>query len=118
MDSQGRPTAADIPDFDFLLVARDLSQQATVDIGEGAPYVWTGPLPRWVSIWEMQRRMPAHPPKVVAAKFRKLVKRGLVKGCPCGCRGDIELTELGLKTLRDGVSANLVANIPDVVRLP
>ena len=28
------------------------------------------------------------PDKVVLAKARKLIKRGLVDGCACGCRGD------------------------------
>lgn len=30
-------------------------------------------------------RMPA---KVVLAKARKLIRRGLLEGCECGCRGD------------------------------
>lgn len=28
------------------------------------------------------------PSKVVLAKARRLIKRGLLKGCDCGCRGD------------------------------
>lgn len=35
------------------------------------------------------------PPKLVLAKMRMLMKRGLVDGCGCGCRGDFELTDLG-----------------------
>ena len=31
------------------------------------------------------------PEKVALAKMRSLIKRGLVDGCPCGCRGDFEL---------------------------
>lgn len=31
------------------------------------------------------------PPKLVIAKMKSLVKRGIVKGCACGCRGDFEL---------------------------
>lgn len=36
--------------------------------------------------------MPAGTPaKVALAKMRALIKRGLVTGCPCGCRGDFAL---------------------------
>ncbi len=31
---------------------------------------------------------PQYPYKVVLAKLRSAYKRGLVDGCPCGCRGD------------------------------
>lgn len=31
------------------------------------------------------------PPKLALAKMRQLVKRKLVEGCCCGCRGDFEL---------------------------
>ena len=35
--------------------------------------------------------MPAGtPPKVALAKMRSLIRRGLVEGCGCGCRGDFE----------------------------
>ena len=40
--------------------------------------------------------MPAGTPeKVQLAKMRQLMKRGLVTGCGCGCRGDFEITEAG-----------------------
>lgn len=40
--------------------------------------------------------MPANtPPKLVLAKMRNLIGRGLVIGCTCGCRGDFELTQKG-----------------------
>jgi len=34
-------------------------------------------------------------PKIALAKMRALIKRGLVSGCACGCRGDFELTDKG-----------------------
>lgn len=40
----------------------------------------------------------AHP-KVLHAKMRQLLKRKLVSGCPCGCRGDWEITEKGLAAI-------------------
>lgn len=36
--------------------------------------------------------MPAGTPeKLQLAKMRQLIRRGLVDGCPCGCRGDFYL---------------------------
>ena len=31
------------------------------------------------------------------AKMRRLIKRGLVRGCGCGCRGDFEITPKGIE---------------------
>lgn len=42
---------------------------------------------------------PGTPHKVALAKMRALHKRGLVGGCPCGCRGDFEITDKGLQFL-------------------
>lgn len=39
------------------------------------------------------------PAKVALAKMRSLHKRGYVGGCPCGCRGDFEITDEGLEFL-------------------
>lgn len=39
---------------------------------------------------------PGTPEKVQLAKMRQLLKRGLVGGCDCGCRGDWEITDKGL----------------------
>lgn len=39
------------------------------------------------------------PGKLQVAKMRKLIRRGLVSGCDCGCRGDFELTDAGRKAL-------------------
>ncbi|MCK5021473.1 MAG: hypothetical protein KAS32_30960 [Candidatus Peribacteraceae bacterium] len=38
--------------------------------------------------------------KLLLAKMRKLIKRGLVDGCACGCRGDFVITKKGKETLR------------------
>lgn len=35
------------------------------------------------------------PQKLVLAKMKQLLKRGLVNGCGCGCRGDFEITDKG-----------------------
>jgi hypothetical protein len=40
--------------------------------------------------------MPAGTPTALArAKMQRLIDRGLVSGCTCGCRGDFELTGKG-----------------------
>ena len=46
---------------------------------------------RWgigIELWE-------YPERVLLAKLRRLVRRGLLDGCPCGCRGDFTITEKG-----------------------
>lgn len=35
------------------------------------------------------------PERLVLAKMCMLIRRGLVDGCTCGCRGDFEITEKG-----------------------
>lgn len=37
--------------------------------------------------------VPGVPAKVTLAKARRLIKRGLITGCACGCRGDYEITD-------------------------
>ena len=37
--------------------------------------------------------------KIRIRKMAKLIKRGLVSGCPCGCRGDYEITVKGIDFL-------------------
>lgn len=39
------------------------------------------------------------PDKLLLAKMRRLISRGLVDGCTCGCRGDFEITQKGLNFL-------------------
>lgn len=38
---------------------------------------------------------PETPDKLIRAKMAGLIRRGLIDGCPCGCRGDYELTDKG-----------------------
>lgn len=40
------------------------------------------------------------PAKLVLAKMRMLIRRKLVSGCGCGCRGDFEITEKGKEYLK------------------
>ena len=43
---------------------------------------------------------PNTPEKVQRAKMAALIRRGLVDGCPCGCRGDYRITDKGREVLR------------------
>lgn len=52
----------------------------------------------WFSDFEnsVLRAMPeGTPEKLALAKMRMLIRRGLVSGCGCGCRGDFEITSKG-----------------------
>lgn len=79
--------AADITDT--RLFESVAAVQAALDTD---PY-W-GTLPRdrrWAFTWDIQRELGAYHPKVVMAKLRSAVKRGVLAGCACGCRGDFHL---------------------------
>lgn len=71
--------AADIDDVEILGVIERLCAE-------------TG---SWTFTYHVAASYPSVPPKVVAAKLSKLLRRGLVTGCACGCRGDWELTTKG-----------------------
>jgi len=44
----------------------------------------------------VQSAMPKDTPeKLQRAKMAQLIKRGLVDGCDCGCRGDFRITDKG-----------------------
>ena len=54
-----------------------------------------GGVPRWHSWWDIaQHWYPDVPPKVVLAKLRGMLRRRLIDGCGCGCRGDFRLPEV------------------------
>lgn len=49
----------------------------------------------WSNTTVVAGAFPDAPFKVIAAKLSKLLRRKLVTGCDCGCRGDWELTAKG-----------------------
>jgi len=49
--------------------------------------------PRWVMIGELEERFPAVHPKVLRAKLNAMHRRGVIDGCMCGCRGDLEINK-------------------------
>ena len=42
---------------------------------------------------------PGLPEKLILAKMRNLMIKGLIDGCSCGCRGDYKITEEGWKRI-------------------
>jgi hypothetical protein len=54
---------------------------------------------RTATRWDIEEELWEYPPKVLLAKLRRLVTRGLLDGCGCGCRGDFEITDGGREIL-------------------
>lgn len=71
------------------------------DIPELPVLAFIAASPRWCTLFvgfenSVANAMPARtPPKVMRAKMQSLIKRGLVTGCTCGCRGEFEITDKG-----------------------
>lgn len=53
----------------------------------------------WTFTNDLCHSFPDVPTKVVRAKLASLVKRGLLIGCTCGCRGDFHPTQKGIELL-------------------
>ncbi len=70
----------DVPDDVFLTVVRDIRDE------QGRTFV------SWRRI---EQAFPDVPFKVLLAKARKLIRRGLLNGCACGCSGSFEITYAG-----------------------
>ena len=62
--------AADIPDASFLAIVREYNERGD-----------------WAMVRDLAQRLN-YPVPVIEAKARKLIRRGLMDGCTCGCRGD------------------------------
>lgn len=61
-------------------------------------YIENGELPKN----SVLRAMPdGTPEKLALAKMRTMIKKGLVDGCGCGCRGDFEITNKGKSQIHD-----------------
>lgn len=70
----------DIPDTTFVTAVRTRAVHGT-----------------WAMAWdvqdELEKTLGPIPPNLFFAKARRLVDRGLIGGCPCGCRGDFHVPE-------------------------
>lgn len=52
---------------------------------------------------------PGTPEKLMLAKMKQMVRRGVAEGCTCGCRGDFEITDKGLAELKSALRAQWLA---------
>lgn len=55
---------------------------------------------------------PGVPEKIVSAKIYRLDRRGLIHGCRCGCRGDLEVTAKGRAFQREAREAECDRGLP------
>lgn len=81
--------AKDIPDDVFLDAVRQLQHAGACRSRWNVEAVLAG-LPVDRAPYD---EVPGVPSKVVLAKAAKLIRRGLLHGCACGCRGDFEIPE-------------------------
>ena len=51
--------------------------------------------------WGIGHELWEYPEKVLLAKLKSLVRRGLLDGCACGCRGDFTITKKGRAVLAE-----------------
>jgi hypothetical protein len=96
--------------------AKDIPDDALVDLVkalQGAPIAYIHGGGREVEMSKIPRAMftdicnlwSTVPPKVIQTKLKKLVERGLIDGCACGCRGEF--------TVIEQPKPNIVINIID-----
>ena len=68
----------------------------------------------WIARWDIER-LYGIPEKLVLSKARSLIKRELMEGCDCGCRGDFEITDAGRALLE---SATLERVLVEEIKKP
>lgn len=77
-----------------LMQCKDLPDEVFVNAVRCTPGVSVSD---WRMAWDVQDTLEALvgpvPRNLFFAKARRLVARGLIGGCPCGCRGDFHLPE-------------------------
>lgn len=106
--------AADISDEAFLDAIRTVHRVRWESKGVSAKEPLGTDNPYWIgaSRWDVAAVLAGHPEwcgqseatdgvsvplpeNVVLAKVKRLIKRGLVEGCTCGCRGDFQIRRTG-----------------------
>jgi hypothetical protein len=75
---------------------KDILDEVFLDAVRRTPGVGGRP-DSWRTRWDVQRQLEAVtgwlPERLFLAKASGLIRRKLLRGCPCGCRGDYELPE-------------------------
>lgn len=67
---------------------KDIPDQTFVDAVRRTTPVGTSWRTRWDVATELEDAIGPVPDNLFMAKARRLMARGLIGGCPCGCRGD------------------------------
>jgi hypothetical protein len=78
--------------------AKDITDDAMISAIKGtASVLGTFEPAGWRMRWHVRETLEAEigkvPEKVFLAKAKRLIARGLIHGCDCGCRGDYHLPE-------------------------
>ena len=73
--------AKDITEEQFLGAVHKANEQTSVVFG------W--PIDT-AMVWDLARILDV-PEKIVRAKAARLIKKGVLEGCTCGCRGDFRI---------------------------
>lgn len=73
--------------------AKDVPEQAILE-AVANPRLSIG-----ISRWDIADVVTGFPERVLLAKLRAMVKRKLINGCACGCRGDFSIAPLGRAVL-------------------
>lgn len=64
--------------------AEDAERRAVVHLGDPpAEYE-----PHWANVMDLACKLDV-PEKVLRAKLNRMIERGTIQGCACGCRGDL-----------------------------
>ena len=107
-EEDGDPVMADAPEAGRRPQAKAIPEQAVLDaISQALAAKIAAKIadpPRWVtalhltpgtyttvSRWEIGALLPVWPEKVLLAKLRSMLRRGLIDGCACGCSGGFEV---------------------------
>lgn len=78
---------------------KDIPEKPILELLAQNPTKWH----TWCRSWKLSIRPAvdeAVPDKMLIRKMDKMIKKGLVDGCGCGCRGDYHITEKGMAALR------------------
>lgn len=103
-----RVQAKHISDFRFVTTIKRMQQEEAARHGEKFRYSQNDYCGSpWIMIWDVEKELSEFPQKVVWAKFSALHRRGIIDGCPCGCRGDLQVIDPNLWPKTDPLVVNL-----------
>jgi hypothetical protein len=92
--------AKDIPDVHLVQLIKSLGTAPTVFRGTPLTFYPAGPS-KWVMVYDICRYWNVIPENVIRAKLKKMVYKGFIDGCWCGCRGDFYVLPKGEELLAE-----------------